>query len=105
MLEIKRNCIPSHELDGVVMGMYLNILEYIDGEKEQEKLKEMIDLATTQKGIVAYFKEQGLNEGRNKILDDGKRQIISNLLPHHSLEEVARRLEMGENEIIRILRE
>ena len=53
------------------MGLYLNILEYIDGEKEQEKLKEMIDFPRTQKGIVAYLNEQGLNEGRNKILDEG----------------------------------
>ena len=31
----------------------------------------MIDFPTTQKGIVAYLNEQGLNEGRNKILDEG----------------------------------
>ena len=99
MIKIKRNCIPSEELDGMVMGMYLNILEYIEAEEEQEKLKEMIDLAATQEGIVGFIKQQGLDEG----FENGKRKIISDLLSHHSIEEVARRLDMSEGEIIKIL--
>ena len=80
------------------MGIYLDIWNNID-----QKLWEMINL--TARGIVAFLKEQGLNEGWNKILEDGKRQIISSLLSHHPLDEVAGRLEMSEEEIIRILQE
>ena len=50
----------------------------------------------TARGIVAFLKEQGLNEGKDKILEDGKRQIISSLLSHNPLDEVAGRLEMSE---------
>lgn len=102
MLKNKRDCIPSEELDGVVMGMYLNILEYIE-EDEQEELLKMIDLAATQQGIVASLKQQAFNQGKEKGVDLGKRQIISNLLANHSLDEVARRLEMSEEEIISII--
>lgn len=63
----------------------------------------MIDLAATQQGIVASLKQQAFNQGKEKGVDLGKRQIISNLLANHSLDEVARRLEMSEEEIISII--
>lgn len=95
------------------MGMHLNILGYSVDVKEQDDLKEMIDLATTQKGIIQTIKEKsfedgkskGFDDGRNKGLEDGKRQLISHLLSMHPLEEVARRLEMDKEEIIGILQE
>lgn len=106
MIKTKKKCIPSDELDGVIMGMHLNILEYID-ENDQEELKEMIDLQATEQGIIQGLidrgKKLGFDDGMNKGMDNGKREIISNLLANHPLSEVARRLEMGEDEIIRII--
>ena len=85
------------------MGMYLNILGYIVDD-EQEELLEMIDLATTQQGIVESLKEQGFNQGKQIGVNEGKRQTISKLLANHSLSEVSRFLEMGEEEIISIIK-
>ncbi len=34
-IKFKKHCIPDCERDGIIMGMYLNILEYIDLEKSR----------------------------------------------------------------------
>ena len=63
-------------------------------------MMRMIDVAATQQGIIASLRQEGFDEGRNKGLeegvDNGKREIIANLLANHPLEEVAARLEMSE---------
>ena len=46
----KIHCIPEEELDGIIIGMYLNIVEYIDSEK-QEELKEVINMEGRTKGV------------------------------------------------------
>ena len=112
MIDSKKICFPSEELEGVIMGMHLNILEYID-ENEQDDLKERINLAATQKGIIQTIKEKsfedgknkGFDDGRNKGIDEGKRQLVSNLLAVYPLEEVSKRLDMDKEEIIGILQE
>ena len=98
MLKDKRNCFPDDELDGVIMGMYLNILEYVC-EDEQEELMEMIDVTATQQGIVQTL----INQGKEIGSDNGKRELISNLLSSHSLDEVALFFHMSKKDIIEIL--
>ena len=38
-IEKKSHCIPSDELDNVVAGMYLNIVEYIELKKQDKMLE------------------------------------------------------------------
>ena len=51
----------------------------------------MIDLTTTQKGVIATLKEEGIKEG--------KREIINRLLIKHSLDETAQWSNMSPEEI------
>ena len=60
--------------------MYLNIIEYIDEEK-QEKIIEMINMAEKYQGIIAQIKNEGIKEG--------ERNLILQSLKHHTLNEVA----------------
>ena len=64
--------------------MYLNIIEYIDEEK-QEKIIEMINMAEKYQGIIAQIKNEGIKEGERK----GERNLILQSLKHHTLNEVA----------------
>lgn len=36
----KGDCIPDDELDGIIIGMYLNIVEYVDVEKQGHVLAD-----------------------------------------------------------------
>ncbi len=42
-IESKKECIPKEELEEIVLGMYLNILEYAPIERHDEVM-EMIDM-------------------------------------------------------------
>ena len=72
------------------MRMYLNIIEYIDEEK-QEELMEMIGVSEKVEGELA------------KIKNEGKKNIIDKLLANNSLEEVSRLLDISTTEILAIL--
>jgi hypothetical protein len=89
-IKCKPDCIPKGEIDGIIMGMYLNILEYVDEEKQKE-LMEMIDLNGKFEGELA------------RIEAKGERNLILRLLEDHSLDEVSNLLKMGKNEISAIL--
>ena len=90
MIKDHKNLIPDDETEGMIMGMYLNILEYLD-ENEQEKYEEMINLTTVEKGVIATIEENGM------------KKIINNLLSKYSLDETAFRLDMSLEEIRKIL--
>ena len=66
---------------------------------EQEELMEMIDVTATQQGIVQTL----INQGKEIGSDNGKRELISNLLSIHSLDEVALFFHMSKKDIIEIL--
>lgn len=38
----KKHCIPEKEFEGIIMGMYLNIIEYIELKKQEKLLEKMI---------------------------------------------------------------
>lgn len=75
-IKYKKNCIPKEKFDEITIAMYLNILEYIDDDK-QEELLEMINMAETVKGLVEMIK------------DEERKNIIGRILSFHSLEETA----------------
>ena len=100
LIENNRDCIPDDELDGVIIGMYLNIIEYIDPDK-QDELLERIKVAEKSEGVIAQFKRECKQEG----MEQGKRQIISRLLSKNSLSNVAVLLDMRESDILDILRD
>lgn len=85
------NCIPEEKFDEITIAMYLNIIEYIDEDK-QEELLEMINMAE---------KIEGLEE---RIKNRGRRDIINRLLEKYSLEDVSKILEIDAKEILHIIK-
>lgn len=98
----KITCIPEEKLDEILMGMYLNILEYANLEK-QEKLMEMIEMATRTEGVFAKMKREERNIGKNNGITQGERNIILELLKKYSLTEVSSMIEKDESEIRKIV--
>ena len=110
----KKHCIPADELDGIILGMYLNIVEYIEPEKQKELL-EMIDMAARTKGIFEQWKEEqkneGINEGIHKGISKGiskgitlgEKNIILELLKTNTIEEVSIMIHKDVSEIKKIL--
>ena len=82
--------------------MYLNILEYIDDDK-QEKLLEIIDMAEKVKGLIQSIKDESLAEGKAEGNVKGMKKIIDRILDIHSVEEAAELLRMDESEILHII--
>ncbi len=87
----KSDCIPDDELDGIIIGMYLNIVEYVDVEK-QEGMLELIDMESRTEGVI----EGLINQGESK----GRKSIIDLLLKNNSKEDVARLLGISLNELM-----
>ena len=81
----KKHCIPQEIIDEITLAMYLNIIEYVESDK-QEGLLEMINMAQTYQGVIAQIKNEGFEDGKNK----GERSIILRLLKNHTFEEVAK---------------
>ena len=118
----KKHCIPKHELDGVLIGMYLNIVEYIDSDK-QDELKEMINMEGRTKGVFAQWKEEqrnealkeGIKEGKKEGIKEGKiegkiegitqgeKNIILELLKNNTMEEVGTMIHKDVTEIQKII--
>ena len=82
--------------------MYLNIIEYVESDK-QEGLLEMINMAQTYQGVIAQIKNEGKDEWTNRGMKKGERNIILRLLKNHTFEEVAKLLEIKETELSNIL--
>ena len=110
----KNHCIPQEIIDEITLAMYLNIIEYVEIDK-QEGLLEMINMAQTYQGVIAQIKNEGFEDGKNKGFEGGKnegfkdgknkgeRNIILRLLKNHTFEEVAKLLEIKEAELSNIL--
>lgn len=55
-------CIPDEELGDVVTGMYLNIVEYVDSNMQDEML-EKIDMESKTEGVIEGLINQGKIQG------------------------------------------
>ena len=65
-LKSKKHCIPEEMYDKVVVGSYLNIVEYIDEDK-QKKLMEMIGMVEKAKGVLQMYAEEIENKKEIEI--------------------------------------
>ena len=82
-------------MEQIVRGMYLNILEYIDPEK-QETLMEMIGVEDIkQRGDFAKI--------RKKERENGKKEIIDSLLKNYPLKTVSEMINIPISEIRNIV--
>ncbi|WP_298521392.1 hypothetical protein [uncultured Methanobrevibacter sp.] len=97
-IKSKKECIPEEDLDGVIIGMYLNIIEYIDSEK-QYALKEMINVSGKIEGEFAKWKKEQKAEG----IIEGEQNIIRELLNNHSIKEISKMIHKDETEIKKII--
>ena len=96
-IKSKKECIPEEDLDGVIIGMYLNIIEYVDSEK-QDTLKEMINVTQKIEGEFAKWKKeqrteafnQGKTQGKAEGITQGEENIILELLNKFSIQEVSK---------------
>lgn len=79
----KKHCIPKEMYDKVVVGSYLNIVEYIDEDK-QEELMEMIGMAEKAKGVLQMYKEEMKEEFEKEI------EIAKKLKGLHTPEEISK---------------
>ena len=84
------------------MGMYLNIVEYVDVEK-QEELLELIDMESRTEGVIEGLINQGKMEGRMEGIIEERKNIINRLLESHSRAEVAKLLGISLTDLIIIL--
>ena len=106
----KKECIPSNILNEIVMGMYLNIVEYV-GEEKQKELIEVIQMAVKIEGAIAkYLKDdrkewwdEGKKEGREEGMDKGRFDIVVRLLERFSVGDVSEMVGLSEDEIYDIL--
>lgn len=89
-IKYKKNCIPEDKIDEITIAMYLNILEYIDDDK-QDDLLEMIDMAEKVEGLV------------EQVQNMGKKEMIDRLLEFYSIREIAQIYRMEESEILHIV--
>ena len=122
-IDEKSDCICQDEIDGIIMGMYLNILEYIDDEDKREELMELIGVTEEVEGVFAQLrkeakeevkeevinevKEEVINEVKEEVIDEVKEEVkrdfINGLLKRHTLEEVSDFSGMKIPEILSIL--
>lgn len=79
----KKHCIPKEMYDKVVVGSYLNIVEYIDEDKHEE-LMEMIGMAEKAKGVLQMYKEEMKEEFEKEI------EIAKKLKGLHTPEEISK---------------
>ncbi len=63
----KKDCIPENEIDKMTIAMYLNIIEYIEPEKQKE-YEEMIDVSAKLEGELAKIEKKGIEKGEKNII-------------------------------------
>ena len=83
--------------------MYLNIIEYVEIEK-QENLLGMINMAEKYQGLIAQIKNEGFEDGEKKGFENGEKSIIFKLLQTFSIEVVADLLNKDIHEINEIIK-
>ena len=68
----------------ICIAMYLNIKEFINDEREQEKLKKMIKVTEALEGTFSQIrienKENWMNEGMKEVYNDLLQNITLNQL-------------------------
>ena len=101
-IKYKNHCIPDDLLDGIILGMYLNILEYVDIDK-QDELKEMIDVVTKSEGVIAGLINKGKEQGIEQGIEQGEKNIILDLLKVYTIEEISSIINKDEAEIRKII--
>ncbi len=105
-IKFKSGCISSEMIDEITIATYLNILEYVDVEK-QDELMGMIGMSEKCEGIVAQIKreskKEGLDEGKREGKMEGKKAMLESLLRNISLDDVVKYFGMDKSEILRIL--
>ena len=94
----KKNCIPADEVDDVVLAMYLNIIEYIDEEK-QDELMEMIGLSEKIEGVISEIENNAREDGEKK----GERKIIKKLLKTFTEDEVSKILDIEKTTLLTLI--
>lgn len=95
----KKHCIPKDEIEQIVRGMYLNILEYIDPEK-QETLMEMIGVEDIkQRGDFAKIRKAERENIEKRGEKRGKKEIIDSLLKNYPLKTVSEMINIPISEI------
>ena len=98
----KKNCICEKELDGITLGMYFNILEYVD-LKKQDELMGKINMVEKYEGVIAQIKNKGYDQGYNRGFDQGfndcKAMFIRELLKSFSIVEIAEMVNMDVSEL------
>ena len=97
-LKRKKNCIPADEVDDVVLAMYLNIIEYIDEEK-QDELMEMIGLSEKIEGVISEIENNAREDGEKK----GERKIIKKLLKTFTEDEVSKILDIEKTTLLTLI--
>lgn len=68
-IKSKKYCIPEEKLDEVVIGSYLNIVEYIEEDK-QNQFMEMIGMAERVKGVLELYKEEMKEEMKEEVKEE-----------------------------------
>ena len=115
----KKEYINSKVYEGLIIGMYLNIIEYVDEDK-QENLMEMIDLMSTLTGEFGKIRQEGKAEGMAEGILEGKaegkaegiaegkvkgaREVIIPLLEVYSIEALSPIINKSISEIREILK-
>ena len=95
----KKHCIPKDEIEQIVRGMYLNILEYIDPEK-QETLMEMIGVEDIkQRGDFAKIRKAERENIEKRGEKRGKKEIVDSLLKNYPLKTVSEMINIPISEI------
>ena len=104
----KKDCIPDGELENMTAAMYLNIIEYV-GEDKQEELMGMIGLAEKIEGIISDIenaaRKDGEKKGRKEGEKKGRKDIINRLLEKYTEDEVSKLLGMKKVTLFTILQE
>lgn len=95
-IRYKKHCILEEKLDEVIIASYLNIVEYIEEEK-QDVLLEMIGMAEKVQTLVDQIENRGIKKG--------EKSIICTLLETFSIDVVSELIHKDKNEILNLIEE
>lgn len=88
-IKYKKHCIPIQKLDEVIIGNYLNIVEYID-ENKQNQFMEMIGMAEKAKGVLEMYKEEMKEEMEEEMREEFNIEMAKKLKNVLSADEIAK---------------
>ena len=102
----KKDCIPEEKLDEVIIGSYLNIIEYVD-VSDQKELMEMIGMAKKAKGVLESYKEEMKLEMKDdvkaEVKEEVKAEVVQEIKGEYDI-EMARKLKslLSPEEIVKV---